>query len=190
MNAREIQLMNAMDSYVEGDPAGFDTVYRTLYGVVRGNLRRWAGDDLAEDLSQQTFLKLHQNRERYKTGAAVSPWVLTIARNLATDALRRRGRQRDRLTPEGDLPERPCCADPNAHREERQATIEAVRAAVNALPEGQREVVQLHKLEEFSFDEVAGQLGIRAGAARVRAHRAYVRLRDLLDPAQVAMSAQ
>lgn len=181
MDERERNLIESMGSYVDGDMAGFEAVYRTLYGVVRGNLRRWAGDDLAEDLAQQTFMKLHQNRERYQIGAPVSPWVLTIARNLATDALRRRGRQRVRLTAEGELPE-PGVMSTETPRDEQQATIDAVRAAVGALPDGQREVVQLHKLEERSFDEVAGSLGIRTGAARVRAHRAYARLRELLSP--------
>ena len=111
-------------------------------------------------------------------------WVLTIARRLSIDALRR-GARRERLTGDGTLPEiavepletSSVGADPTLGTE---ALMTALRAAVETLPEGQRAVVALHKLDGLPLAEVAARLGIREGAARVRAHRGYSRLRELL----------
>ena len=60
------------------------------------------------------------------------------------------------------------------------ATIERVRVAIAQLPSGQREVVELHKLQGMSMAQVSQRLQIREGAARVRAHRGYKALARLL----------
>ena len=168
-------LMRAMDGHAEGDAAAFAELYFALGPLVRRCHARWSGESTADDLTQQTFLCVHRDRARYGRGRPVKPWVLAIARHLSIDALRKRGRSLELLTREGALPDRGCAADV-----ERRAVAARVRAAVEALPAGQREVVELHKLEEWSFSEVAGALGINESAARVRAHRAYYSLRDAL----------
>ncbi len=165
-----------MGRYADGDAAAFDHVYRELAPVVLGCLRRWAGPESAEDLCQRTFMRVHRARDRYRRGAPVGPWVLTIARNLSIDELRKRGTRRDRLTRDGDLPD---VGAPPPEPESDAEVVAAVRDAIASLPEGQRRVIELHKLDERSFAEVAAQLGIKEGAARVRAHRAYDRLRRL-----------
>ena len=184
MTARELSasqkaLIDAMERYADGDPAGFDVVYRGLAPVVNRCLIRWVGDpDLAGDLVQETFLRVHRARARYRTGAPVGPWVLTIARRLSIDALRRKGRAKVRLTREGDLPEpTPIPKDEPTP----QWMLQEVRDAIAALPESQRAVVGMHKLEGRPMAEVAEILGISEGAARVRAHRGYKRLRSTLS---------
>lgn len=181
-------LTDAMGRYADGDAASFEAVYAELAPLVLGHLRRWVGPQRAEDLLQRTFLKVHRARDRYRRGAPVGPWVLSIARHVAIDDMRRRGRAREDLTREGALPEpSPSEGPPPAERAE---VIEAVRAAVDGLPDSQRSVVALHKLEERPFREVAQSLGIKEGAARIRAHRAYGRLRAALSHFQpMAQSA-
>lgn len=179
-------LTEAMGRYVDGDARAFNTVYRLLYPMVLACQRRWAGVDRAEDLAQQTFLKVHRNRHRYRTGSPVGPWVLAIARHLSIDALRKAGRSRETLTREGTLPDRLTDhRDPAIDAEIK----EAVRAAVETLPPSQRAVIAMHKLDERSFAEVAEALDINEGAARVRAHRAYARLRKALHGFSPAMAA-
>jgi RNA polymerase sigma-70 factor (ECF subfamily) len=168
-----------MGRYADGDPQAFDFVYETLAPVVQRCQRRWVGDpELARDLTHETFLRVHRARDRYRPGAPVGPWVLTIARRLSIDALRRRAAKRDRLTREGDVPEG--VVMPREYDETPTELIEAVRDAIAALPEGQRAVVHMHKLEGKPLAEVARTLGIKEGAARVRAHRGYERLRKSL----------
>lgn len=168
--------------YADGDTRGFDAVYGRLAPVVAACQRRWVGDpDLAADLTQETFLRLHHARMRYRPGAPVGPWVLTIARRLSIDALRRRGRGLERLTADGALPE-PVAdeAADGAAALDPEALMGELRAALETLPAAQREAVALHKLDGLPMAEVALRLGIKEGAARVRAHRGYEALRRLL----------
>lgn len=175
----EAQLAEAMGRYADGDARAFDEVYRALAPVVMRCQIRWVGDRaLAEDLTQQTFMRVHKARERYRPGAPVGPWVLTIARRLSIDALRKRGSRRDMLTREGEVPE--VRVEPEEPEETPTALIEALRQAIDELPEGQRVVVSMHKLEGKPLAEVAAILGIKEGAARVRAHRGYSKLRTRL----------
>jgi RNA polymerase sigma-70 factor (ECF subfamily) len=178
----ERSLIDAMERYADGDAAAFNGVYGPLAPVVRRCLVRWVGDpDLAHDLVQETFMRVHRARDRYLTGAPVGPWVLTIARRLSIDALRRRGRARDRLTREGELPEPQDVAPPDEPTP--QWLVDEVRAAVAALPESQRLVVSMHKLEGRPLADIARDLDIQEGAARVRAHRGYQRLKEALGQA-------
>lgn len=175
-------LEELMERYVDGDVEAFEALHTRLRGPVRGSLARWLPPEHAEDALQVTFLKLHQARIRYRRGAGVLPWVLTIARNAAVDQLRRGKRSVQRL--DAELAERLPAPEPEApewSEVDELAVVEAVRAAVQQLPEGSREVVRLHKLEGRSMAEVASILGIREGAARTRAHRGYKSLARLLD---------
>jgi RNA polymerase sigma-70 factor (ECF subfamily) len=171
-------LTQLMNRYVDGEPAAFDQLYAQLAPHVRRRLVRLAGPDGVDDLVQQTFMKVHRARHQWRRDTLVRPWVMTIARHLATDSLRARGARRDRVTDDGTLPELDLEPSDTACMEAR---ARAVRAAIEALPESQRSVVELHKLEGRSFDDIAETLGISSGTARVRAHRAYGRLRVSLD---------
>lgn len=175
--ARRAAVADAMGRYADGDLRAFSEVYSALAPVVAGSMRRWVGPTQAEDLTQQVFVKVHRARHRYRPGAPVGPWILTIARNLAIDELRKRGTRKEHLTREGDVPE---VVELPPEPESDAERVAAIRDAIAQLPASQRRVIELHKLEERSFAEVAEMLGIKEGAARVRAHRAYGRLRKLL----------
>ena len=170
-------LTQLMNRYVDGDLAAFDSLYTQLAPHVRRRLIRLTGTEGVDDLVQQTFLKVHRARHQWRRDTLVRPWVMTITRHLATDTLRARGARRDRLTVDGLLPELDLPPSDAACMEARAS---AVRAAIEALPDSQRSVVELHKLEGQSFDDIAQTLGISSGTARVRAHRAYGRLRSTL----------
>ncbi len=167
-----------MGRYADGDPRAFEYVYNTLAPVVTRCLYRWVSDGaLVTDLTQETFLRVHRARDRYRRGAPVGPWVITIARRLSIDALRRRAARRDRLTRDGAVPEQ---VAPVADEPTPKWLVDEVRAAIEALPESQRVVVAMHKLDGQPLAAVASALGINEGAARVRAHRGYKRLRTTL----------
>lgn len=163
-----------MERYADGDARAFDALFTALRGPVQASLRRWLRSDAqVDDAFQITVLKLHASRDRYRRGAAVLPWVLTIARNVALDHLRSRVAKEQSLDqavaeslPDENVTDRWSEAD------EREV-IAAVQAAIETLPPATREVVRLHKLEGKAMAEVATMLGIREGAARVRAHRGY-----------------
>jgi RNA polymerase sigma-70 factor (ECF subfamily) len=171
-----------MSRFCRGEEAAFDLLYQRHAAPVLAFLTRMVRDAaLAEDLLQTTFLSFVRARGRYEPGTNVRAWVYAIATNAGRDALRRRRARPERLSDTGapvDAPvDAPAPADP--------AVARALEEALMKLPVDQREAVVLHKLQELSFDEIATALGITVGAAKVRAHRGYQRLRELLAPLEV-----
>ena len=169
-----------MEAYVRGDAMAFERLFATLAPALRAFFVRSVGNASdAEDLMQTTLLKVHGSRDRWRRGARLRPWVFTIAARVRSDWLRRRGRAlEDPL--EDEEPASPA-ADTDAvtaslshEREER------VRAAIDSLTESQRMIVHLHRFEGLTFGEIGKALGISEGAAKLRAFRAYERLRKLL----------
>lgn len=190
-----------MEAYVDGDNEAFVKLHAALKPRLRARLSRMVRDPATvDDLVQLTFLRAHAARERFsslpeRADRAVEGWYLSIARNVALDHLRqtyRRDRRHDNMIARGDVsgmgvPK----AEQNAEelqleRESGDAVARRVRDAIEQLPPGQREVVKLHKLRGMSMADIGDRLGVRPGALRVRAHRAYKALANILAPAEVA----
>jgi RNA polymerase sigma-70 factor (ECF subfamily) len=141
----------------------------------------------ADDLLQQTFLKVHSARGKYIEGADPLPWIRAIAHHSFLDEVRRRRRAREELQRGPDpLPEIPAGlsgtavgaeSDEPYSASDRQRVLDALRS----LPEEQRAAVVLTKLGGRSVAEAAAIAGTTPGALKLRAHRAYGKLRVLLD---------
>jgi RNA polymerase sigma-70 factor, ECF subfamily len=175
-----------MARYCDGDPAAFHALYALVAGKVLGYLVGLTNDRvLAEDLLQQTFLKVHQARSSYVRGANPVPWIYTIAHRTFLDDVRRRKRSRTKLTAEGIAPDTRVAglsgADLAAEPEtEKPPAARAALAALEQLPERQREALLLTKIHGHSVAEAARITGTTPGAIKLRAHRAYLTLRALL----------
>src|ERR1044071_7505160 len=88
-----------MGRYCAGDVAAFHELYAALAPRILGYLTGLAGDRAtAEDLLQQTFMKLHEARSAYVKGANPVPWLYTIAHRTCLDEIRRRKRARVRVS--------------------------------------------------------------------------------------------
>ncbi|RKH41780.1 RNA polymerase sigma factor [Corallococcus sicarius] len=164
-----------MDLFCQGDHSAFEALFARHAGRVQGFLARMVRDGpLAEDLLQMTFLSVIRARGRYEPGTRFTPWLLTIAANAARDALRHQQHvdSHAHAPPEGLTSVPAPDGDPVLRRR--------IEDALQLLPLEQREAVVLSKLEGWSFEEIAQLRGIRAGAARLRAHRGYEKLRELL----------
>jgi RNA polymerase sigma-70 factor (ECF subfamily) len=191
-------LHDLMGRYLDGDPSAFSRLDGRLRPRLRGLLLKLARDEAAvDDLVQLTLLKAHLARDRFALqggdpDGAVQAWYFAIGRNVAMDFLRERYRG-DRRRADGSandglaaLPDPELDAEALGERAEEEAEIALrVREAIARLPEGQREVVELHKLRGMSMAEVAERLRVREGAVRVRAHRAYKTLARLLAPKEL-----
>jgi RNA polymerase sigma factor (sigma-70 family) len=176
-----------MAQYVEGDGAAFRRLFELLAPRVRAFfLRSFSDATVADDLMQVTFLKLHSARVSYRAGSPLKPWLFTIAAGVRRDELRRRYRlprqvgegEADLEAGESGLNGAPLAPPESSSNSQ----TEAVRAAIERLPESQRVVVHLHRYEELTFEQIALALGTTPGAVRVRASRAYERLREDLRP--------
>lgn len=189
-------LYDLMDRYVDGDRVAFERLYRLLEPRLRGFMMKLIRDEPAvDDLLQLTVLKAHLARERFELrggdpDGAVQGWYFAIARNVAMDHLRDKYRHKQRRElasavdggdPVMELPDQdPTVEEIGMQTEEANAIVDLVRDAIAQLPEGQREVVELHKLKGMSMAAIAERLRVREGAVRVRAHRAYKALARIL----------
>jgi RNA polymerase sigma-70 factor, ECF subfamily len=143
--------------------------------VYRFALRLTGSRQEAEDLTQDTFLQAWRRRGRLRDADAARVWLFTIARNLWTDRLRRKGRRPAAVEP---LPEDHPSAAVGADRLSiGREDVRRVLDALDSLPARQREVLHLHACEELSLDEIAAVLGISADAAKASLCEARRRLR-------------
>ena len=186
-----------MAAYIKGDAIAFDHLFER-YGprIYRMALRNLRTEHQAKDIVQKTFLRVHRARRDFRLDSRFRPWVTTIAMNLIREVWRRKKRKPettfehedqlmhasaqeagDRSAP-GFNPQATPSPDLMLERQDRQL---ALRQAVGQLPNAQREVIELHWFQELSFRDVANIVGASEGAVRVRAHRAYSKLKELLQ---------
>jgi RNA polymerase sigma-70 factor (ECF subfamily) len=186
MDPEALEASEVMARYCRGEAAAFDRLYQMMASRVLAYLVGLLGDKAAaEDVLQQAFLKVHQARGSYVLGANPIPWIYAIAHRTALDEIRRRKRSRVRLTVDGEL-RHPPAADltgvAEAAREPDGPPVPAAAAiaALEQLPENQREALILTKVHGRSVAEAAMITGSTPGAIKQRAHRAYVSLRGIL----------
>lgn len=174
-----------MALYAGGDLSAFRRLFERLAPWVRRFFRRRFPDRaVADDLTQATFLRLHGARASYQLGRPIKPWLFAIAAGIGRDELRRRRRQSSALV-DVALDDNEALDDdrmPSTIAPPAAEANESVRAAIRALPESQRVVIQLHQYEGLTFEQIAARLNTTPGAVRVRASRAYERLRSELRP--------
>jgi RNA polymerase sigma-70 factor (ECF subfamily) len=175
MGSTDEELMSA---WVAGDPRAFEQLFARLAPRIHGFfLRSFRDESVADDLLQVTFMKVHRAREQFRPGLRLAPWLFAVAARVRVDELRRRLR-----LPEDADEDAIARADEQAPRDEPLGNDvrDAVRAALEALPESQRTVIHLHRYEGMTFSEIAGLLGTTAGAVKLRAFRGYETLRQRL----------
>jgi RNA polymerase sigma-70 factor (ECF subfamily) len=166
-----------MAAYVGGDEAAFHELFVRLSPNLLGLFRRQgAQPEDAQDLLQQTFLHLHRARLDFKQGSLVRPWLFTIALNVRRELARKKVRRRESV-----LDQEPAAAATSPSQGlEAGEDAARVRASLSALPDAQREVIELHWFQGVAFAEIASIVGASVSAVKVRAHRGYERLRELL----------
>jgi RNA polymerase sigma-70 factor (ECF subfamily) len=126
----------------------------------------------ADDLLQETWLRIHQIRHTYRAGQPVRPWLYAIARHIQIDHYRKASRAEARELQMDQLPE--ISANQNV-----QAGLD-LEALLGSLPESQREVIAMLKISGLSLDEVARATSSSVGSVKQKAHRAYEKLREQL----------
>jgi RNA polymerase sigma-70 factor (ECF subfamily) len=176
------ELRALMIRYQGGSLEAFQEIYTQLAPGVRRYLKHLAGgSEIADDLLQETFLQMHRSRAAYNPKYAVKPWVFGLARNVFL-MHRRAARQWAKVhESREDLPE--FSVLPEA---DRLGSKDEIRRGIARLASDQAEALLLHHEWGFSFEEIAGMLGISAAAARARASRGMADLRMALKGIQKA----
>ncbi len=173
--ALDIDLQDLMARYQHGDSEAAATLVHQLSPqLYRFFLVKVVSRRHAEDLLQETWMRIHQVRHTYRRGQPVSPWLYAIARNIRVDHYRKAYRtesREERLEPAHDVAE----TSP-----EGAAGLPDFEALLATLPESQREVIAMLKVSGMSLEEVARATACSVGSVKQKVHRAYDRLRKAI----------
>lgn len=166
----------------QGDEAAFGQLMERWELPVKSVIARLVFNaSEAEELAQETFVRLWQQRDRFRDGAAFRPWVFAIAVNLARNRLRWwRRRPTVQLEAWTETASDRAGADAGAAGLERGERAAAVRDAIAALPAELREAIVLFEYEQLSQQEIALAVGATPKAVETRIYRAREKLRVAL----------
>jgi RNA polymerase sigma-70 factor (ECF subfamily) len=172
-------LGDLMRAAQQGDGGAYLELLRAITPRIRQVVRRqrgFVGTAEVEDLVQDVLLSVHAVRATYDPSRPFEPWLSAIVRNRLVDGARRHGRIARREVIVEDIDVTFSEVETNeASADEGDAA--ALRAAVRALPEQQRQAIELLKLKELSLKEAAEVSGTSIGALKVATHRAMATLR-------------
>lgn len=178
-----------ISAYLEGNEYAFQVLVDRYQNKLVNYINTLIHDyDISVDLSQEAFIRVYKNVDRYHGKYQFSTWVYRIATNLAIDELRRRKRKGrffvqnvlslfqkdDRPFP---LPDLRHCPEKTLRGKEKLKRLET---AIDSLPEKYRLPLVLREVQEVSYEEISTILGISLGTAKSRIHRAKMLLREKL----------
>lgn len=162
----------------DGDAAAYRQLLGEILPFVRALIVRQVGR-VDEDAAQEALLSLHLVRHTYDPSRAFKPWLAAIVRHRLLDELRRIKRRSAKETTVDDF-------DVTSNRlvsnsdQEAVDEVQALRHALDQLPDAQRQAIILLKLQDKSLAEAALELGTNIGALKVSVHRALKRLKTLM----------
>lgn len=182
-NQTERSLNEAMNRYAMGDARAFSVLHKSLYPRLYAFLLRLGKSEaVADDLVQETFLRMHRARSTFAAQAAVLPWAYAIARNVHIDFVRAQKHRKTERLPSDPGPESAYRVDQNAEKAAMTAqSMQAVNRVLGRIPEAQREAFVLIRYEGLSVEQAAAVLGTTVSAVKLRAFRAYEAIREELS---------
>lgn len=177
----------SMSRLRDGEDLALDEIMDRWQGRLTSYLFRLTGNDtVALDLAEETFVRVYQNRERYRPSGAFSTWLFAIATNLARHHLRWGMRHpavsmdapSERRSSVGETLSAPD-PDPSALLENEERAM-AVREAISQLPPELREALILFEYEDMSYEQIAKIQRCSVKAVETRLYRARGILRGKL----------
>lgn len=137
--------------YISGSIHAFDEIYKRYARKIFGYFKNKTGSvEVAEELSQEFFVKIHRKRDLFTMGYRLSPWLFTIAKNMLVDHfLRNKEVKYDEIN-ESDILSFP---------DTSYVDMEDLRAAIKRLPKTSKKVVNLRYFKDMGYDEISEILG-------------------------------
>ncbi len=158
-----------------GDVDAFEELYRGHVGRIYAvSLRMVADPALAEELTQEAFVRAWRKLASYRGTSAFSTWLHRLAVNVVLDAMRARRRWRERFS------DAPLARPPAAPVRDHPEALDLERG-IAQLPPRARAVFVLHEIEGYKHREIARLLDLSVGACKAHLHRARRRLREELE---------
>ena len=171
--------------FQQGDTNAFTELVKRYKDPLFNYVSRMLKDSVfAEDIVQETFVRVYKNRDRYQQIAKFSTWIYTIAINLTKTEIRRQSLRRfysfSSTSEDGKTFELP---DPRVNLEKvAEDTIlgDQIMESIEKLPKVFREVVILRDLQELSYEEISRIIGVPLGTVKSRVNRGRSRLQKIL----------
>lgn len=168
-----------------GDLTAFDVIVARYKQPLIQYVIQFVGETSdAEDIVQDTFVKVFRRKQAYRSIAKFSTWLYTVAGNFAKSELRKRKRQAQQsissLTendPYFEVMETRAAAD---EMTDRQFKKDILRKAIQRLPKRFQDVIRLREIEHLSYDEIAARTKLSLGTVKSRVNRARLRLQKEL----------
>jgi RNA polymerase sigma-70 factor (ECF subfamily) len=158
----------------DGDQAAFERLYRSHVARIHSLARRMAGEEAADDLTQEVFIRAWEKLGTFRGDAEFGTWLHRLAVNLILSR-RTSLRKREARFPTVEAPILAAGARPA-----RPGVRMDVEKALGKLPDGARKVFVLYDVEGFAHDEIAERMGISVGTSKSQLHRARMILRNFL----------
>ncbi len=171
--SEETPFASWMSAAQNGDADAYRRLLEALQPLLFRFVRRRVGSDAAaEDVCQEILLTVHRVRHTYDPERPFEPWLYSIARSRVVDHLRRERRIGAVEVFMDILPE--------VSIDAAQTTPESALELLDRLPAAQREAFLMLKVEGLSTEEAAARAGVSVSALKVRAHRAYKAIKQML----------
>jgi len=170
--------------------AGDETAFEEIVNRYKNRLMNFAyrfvlDREEAEDIVQDTFLKVYQNRYAYKEIAKFSTWIYTITANLAKTILRKRRNRKlfffSRLGPEDKDMDFPSNEPDTQSKIEGKFDEQTIQKAIIKLPEHFRTAIILRDIQELSYEEISNIINAPWGTVKSRINRARLKLQEDLQ---------
>jgi RNA polymerase sigma-70 factor (ECF subfamily) len=157
-----------------GDAGAFERLYRAHVPRIHSLARRMAGSEMADELTQDVFVRAWQKLHTFRAEALFGTWLYRLAVNVILGHRGALGAARQRFA---DVEDESVLGTGRQRPVEHAIDLEA---AMERLPRGARQVFVLHDVEGFKHEEIAARLGITAGTSKAQLHRARMALRGHL----------
>jgi len=177
------RLSELMRQAQDGQSSAYSALLTEIVPLLRREVRRrrrFLQAQDVEDLVQDILLALHAVRATYDPSRPFLPWLMTIAYHRIVDGSRRQLRRSAHETTVAQMPETFADDATNRHPEP-YGDPEALRHAMQNLPQGQRLAVEMVKLREMSLKEASAKTGMSVAALKVAVHRGIGALRKALN---------
>ena len=162
-----------------GDPLAERALYDAHVERVYRLMYRMAGDgDLAQDFTQETFIRAFERLDHYRGESSLATWLHAIGVSVALNGMRKLRRFRSRIDSAEDQATMPdLIVEPKGFTADLKVRL---HSAIDALSEKLRPVFVMHDVEGYTHEEIAGALGIPVGTSKARLFDARARLRVAL----------